>query len=142
MFWPDIGRFENSRDFFCRTPSLVSTFVEEGSRGKLAVTAPEVIKNHAAFIWSVAGLLRGDYKHSEYGRVILPLVVIRRLAAYSSRLRPKFSSGWTTSMTSVKTPWLFRYFVFHGLFGFPMPCQANSRRPRGGARHASTRRGS
>jgi len=38
-----------------------------------------VIKNHAAFIWSVADLLRGDYKQSEYGRVILPLTVLRRL---------------------------------------------------------------
>jgi type I restriction enzyme M protein len=37
------------------------------------------IKNHAAFIWSVADLLRGDYKQSEYGKVILPLVTIRRL---------------------------------------------------------------
>ena len=37
------------------------------------------IKNHAAFIWSVADLLRGDYKQSEYGKVILPLVVLRRL---------------------------------------------------------------
>ncbi len=36
-------------------------------------------KNHAAFIWSVADLLRGDYKQSEYGKVILPLTVIRRL---------------------------------------------------------------
>ncbi len=35
--------------------------------------------NHAAFIWSVADLLRGDYKQSEYGRVILPLTVLRRL---------------------------------------------------------------
>jgi len=33
----------------------------------------------AAFIWSVADLLRGDYKQSEYGRVILPMVVLRRL---------------------------------------------------------------
>jgi len=32
-----------------------------------------------SFIWSVADLLRGDYKQSEYGRVILPLVVLRRL---------------------------------------------------------------
>ena len=32
-----------------------------------------------AFIWSVADLLRGDYKASEYGRVILPFVVLRRL---------------------------------------------------------------
>ncbi len=38
-----------------------------------------VVRNHAAFIWSVADLLRGDYKQSEYGRVILPLVVLRRL---------------------------------------------------------------
>ncbi len=37
------------------------------------------IRNHAAFVWSVADLLRGDYKRSEYGRVILPLTVLRRL---------------------------------------------------------------
>jgi type I restriction enzyme M protein len=41
--------------------------------------AEEPIKNHADFIWSVADLLRGDYKQSEYGKVILPLTVIRRL---------------------------------------------------------------
>ncbi|MGD9571964.1 MAG: N-6 DNA methylase [Thermoleophilia bacterium] len=39
----------------------------------------EQVKNHATFIWSVADLLRGDYKQSEYGKVILPLTVIRRL---------------------------------------------------------------
>ncbi|MET8152003.1 N-6 DNA methylase [Actinoplanes sp. NPDC049668] len=33
----------------------------------------------ANFIWSVADLLRGDYKQSEYSRVILPLTVLRRL---------------------------------------------------------------
>ena len=38
-----------------------------------------IIKNHAAFIWSVADLLRGDYKQSEYGKVVLPLTVLRRL---------------------------------------------------------------
>jgi type I restriction enzyme M protein len=31
------------------------------------------------FIWSIAELLRGDYKQSEYGKVILPLTVLRRL---------------------------------------------------------------
>lgn len=35
----------------------------------------------ANFIWSIADLLRGDYKQSEYGKVILPLTVIRRLDA-------------------------------------------------------------
>jgi type I restriction enzyme M protein len=37
------------------------------------------INNHAAFIWSVANLLRGPYKPHEYGKVILPLTVLRRL---------------------------------------------------------------
>jgi len=39
----------------------------------------QTIRNHAAFIWTVADLLRGDYKQSEYGKVVLPLTVIRRL---------------------------------------------------------------
>jgi type I restriction enzyme M protein len=48
--------------------------------GARVTAAPsETIRNHAAFIWSVADLLRGDYKQSEYGRVILPFVVLRRL---------------------------------------------------------------
>ena len=34
---------------------------------------------HVQFIWGVAELLRGDYKQSEYGRVILPFTVLRRL---------------------------------------------------------------
>lgn len=33
----------------------------------------------SAAIWSVADLLRGDYKQSKYGRVILPLTVLRKL---------------------------------------------------------------
>ncbi|QRF22552.1 SAM-dependent DNA methyltransferase [Alicyclobacillus sp. TC] len=33
----------------------------------------------ANFIWSVADLLRGDYKQSDYGKVILPMTVLRRL---------------------------------------------------------------
>jgi len=33
----------------------------------------------SAFIWSVADRLRGDYKQSEYGKVILPFTVLRRL---------------------------------------------------------------
>ena len=37
------------------------------------------IKESANFIWSIADLLRGDYKQSDYGKVILPLTVLRRL---------------------------------------------------------------
>jgi type I restriction enzyme M protein len=43
------------------------------------VTSETRLKNHAAFIWSVADLLRGNNKPSEYGKVILPLTVLRRL---------------------------------------------------------------
>src|SRR3989344_30568 len=33
----------------------------------------------ANFMWGVADLLRGDYKQSDYGKVILPFTVLRRL---------------------------------------------------------------
>ena len=36
-------------------------------------------QNLSSFIWSVADLLRGDYRQSEYGKVILPFTVLRRL---------------------------------------------------------------
>ena len=35
--------------------------------------------NLSSFIWSVADLLRGKYKPHEYGRVILPFTVLRRM---------------------------------------------------------------
>lgn len=47
--------------------------------------------NHQAlssFIWSVADLLRGDYKQSEYGRVILPFTVLRRLDCVLAVTKP------------------------------------------------------
>ena len=36
-------------------------------------------QNKVSFIWSIADLLRGNYKQHEYRRVILPFTVIRRL---------------------------------------------------------------
>jgi type I restriction enzyme M protein len=42
----------------------------------------------SSFIWSVADLLRGDYKQSEYGRVILPLTVLRRLDCVLEATKP------------------------------------------------------
>jgi type I restriction enzyme M protein len=35
--------------------------------------------NLAAFCWSIADLLRGDFKQSQYGRIILPFTLLRRL---------------------------------------------------------------
>ncbi len=42
----------------------------------------------SSFIWSVADLLRGDYKQSEYGKVILPFTVLRRLDCVLSTTKP------------------------------------------------------
>ena len=39
----------------------------------------EAIKTNAAYIWSIAEILRGDFKQSEYGKIILPFTVLRRL---------------------------------------------------------------
>lgn len=36
-------------------------------------------QNLADFIWNVADALRGDFKQSEFGRIILPFTVLRRL---------------------------------------------------------------
>ncbi len=50
----------------------------DSQRTTSANTSPQ-IRNHANLIWGIAELLRGDYKQADYGKVILPLVVMRRL---------------------------------------------------------------
>jgi len=37
------------------------------------------IKNHTAFIWAVADLLRGDYKQSEYGKLLSRPSIVWRM---------------------------------------------------------------
>ena len=44
--------------------------------------------NLSSFIWSVADLLRGDYRQSEYGKVILPFTVLRRLDCVLEATKP------------------------------------------------------
>ena len=43
----------------------------------------------AAYIWSLADLLRGDFKQSQHGRVILPFTILRRLECVLERRKPK-----------------------------------------------------
>jgi type I restriction enzyme M protein len=43
----------------------------------------------AAYIWSLADLLRGDFKQSQYGRVILPFTILRRLECVLEKRKPK-----------------------------------------------------
>lgn len=47
------------------------------------------INNHAAFIWGIAELLRGDYKQSDYGKVVLPFTLLRRLDCVLEETKPK-----------------------------------------------------
>jgi len=47
------------------------------------------ISEYSNFIWSVADNLRGDYKQADYGKVILPLTVIRRLDCVLADTRDK-----------------------------------------------------
>ena len=42
----------------------------------------------AAYIWSLADLLRGDFKQSQYGRVILPFTILRRLECVLEKSKP------------------------------------------------------
>lgn len=42
----------------------------------------------ANFIWSVADDLRGDYKQADYGKIILPFTVLRRLDCVLERSKP------------------------------------------------------
>lgn len=42
----------------------------------------------ASFIWSVADLLRGDFRQSQYGRIILPFTVLRRLECVLEESKP------------------------------------------------------
>jgi len=48
-------------------------------------------QNLSALLWSVADLLRGDFKQSEYGRVILPFTVLRR---FDCVLAPTRQAVW------------------------------------------------
>ncbi|NQE71510.1 putative adenine-specific methylase [Nocardia gamkensis] len=59
-----------------RSPGMISPMEGAGLRGG---NLSGNIGHLSSFVWSVADLLRGDFKPSEYGRVILPFTVLRRL---------------------------------------------------------------
>ncbi len=46
------------------------------------------VQNLGSFVWSIAEILRGDFKQSEYGKVILPFVVMRRLDCILEASKP------------------------------------------------------
>ncbi|MBZ3800050.1 class I SAM-dependent DNA methyltransferase [Leclercia adecarboxylata] len=54
----------------------------------------------AAFIWSVADLLRGDFKQSQYGRVILPFTLLRRLECVLAKTKDAVVTKYDELKTS------------------------------------------
>jgi type I restriction enzyme M protein len=50
----------------------------------------------AAFLWSVADLLRGDFKQSQYGRIILPFTLLRRLECVLEATKPNVLAMYET----------------------------------------------
>lgn len=57
-------------------------------------------QNLADFIWSVADVLRGDFKQSEFGRIILPFTVLRRLECVLEPTRDKVRSQFLAMQAS------------------------------------------
>jgi type I restriction enzyme M protein len=61
----------------------------------------------SSFIWSVADLLRGDYKQSEYGKVILPFTVLRRLDCVLEATKPAVLAELAKQQKAELNPELF-----------------------------------
>lgn len=57
-------------------------------------------QNLADFIWSVADVLRGDFRQSEFGRIILPFTVLRRLECVLEPTREKVRSQYLAMQAS------------------------------------------
>lgn len=70
---------------------------------------PTTVKNKdlASFIWSVADLLRGDYKQSDYGKVILPFTVLRRLDCVLAPTKAKVLAEFAAKKKAGVKPDLF-----------------------------------
>jgi len=64
---------------------MTATTPTSGSMGRSFNGFGEI----TGFIWSVADLLRGDYKQADYGKVILPFTVVRRLDCVLDASREK-----------------------------------------------------
>lgn len=62
-----------------RRPSRPPTIATKDSAPPPSPRSFGAFSEITSFIWSVADLLRGDYKQADYGKVILPLTVLRRL---------------------------------------------------------------
>lgn len=58
----------------------------------------------SSFLWSVADLLRGDYKQYDYGKVILPFTVLRRLDCVLEKTRGAVLAEYKAKTQEGMTP--------------------------------------
>ena len=61
------------------------------------------VRGLGGFVWSIAEILRGGFKQSEYGKVILPFIVLRRLDCLCLALRA--IGERFLEITAGKPPW-------------------------------------
>lgn len=79
-----IGAGEPQRDACLTTETRASWRARQArpithvKKGRYVMLSSQV-RSLANFAWGVADLLRGDFKQFEYGKIILPFVVLRRL---------------------------------------------------------------
>ncbi len=73
------------------------------------------VYEQAGFIWSIADLLRGDFKQSEYGKVILPFTVLRRFDCVLAPSKEKILEVNKTLTISNKTP-IFKRHTGHDYY--------------------------
>ncbi len=51
-------------------------------------------QDKASFIWGIADYLRGDYKQAEYGKIILPFTILRRLDCLLTNTKQEVLSSY------------------------------------------------
>ena len=73
------------------------------------------INEQANFIWSIADLLRGDFKQSEYGKVILPFTVLRRFDCVLAPSKAKILEANKMLTVSNKRP-IFKRMTGHDYY--------------------------
>jgi len=61
-------------------------------------------QNLSSFIWAVADLLRGDYKPADYGKVILPFTVLRRLDCVLEATKPAVLAEYAAKRAAELNP--------------------------------------
>lgn len=73
------------------------------------------VNEQANFVWSIADLLRGDFKQSEYGKVILPFTVLRRFDCVLAPSKEKILEINQTLSVNNKTP-IFKKYTGHDYY--------------------------